>query len=312
MISVSLMKKKSVKTIIVDVLKIFRNSFRNFGTNRPVQLAGTTAYFAIFSTAPIIIIIISVFGYLTGNSAMRGKVFEELEQLIGSSSAKLLQEAISNYKVIENSTVGTIIGIVVFLVSATALFSELQASINYIWRVKVKSTLKVSLLNLLRTRIFSFAVILGLGILLLVSMIIDASIGVLRDFLTTRFSLHFVILAQTINLIFSVGIVAVITAFVYRYLPDVHVNWSAAWFGAAVTSILFAIGRLLIGVMLRNSDMGVVYGAAGSIVILLVWVYLVSLIFYFGVELTHQYSLYFGHDNLPRNYAGTFEIHSVE
>ncbi len=306
------MKKSKVKSVVSDVLKIFKNSFSNFGTNRPVQLAGTTAYFAIFSTAPIIIIIISVFGNITGNTAIREKIFDEMEKMLGSDSTELLQQTIDNYNIVENSTLGTILGIVIFIVSATTLFSQLQNSINFIWRVKVKSSLKVSIVNLLRTRAFSFAVIMGLGFLLLVSLIIDASIGILREFLTSQFTEHFIILAQTINLVISLGVVAVITAFVYRFLPDVHVDWSAAWFGAGVTSLLFALGRLVLSMIIRNTELGVIYGAAGSIVVLLVWVYFVSLIFYFGVELTHQFSLYYGHDNLPRNYAGTFEIYSVE
>ena len=307
-----LMKKNKIKTTLFDVLKIFRNSFSNFGSNRPVQLAGTTAYFAIFSTVPIIIIIISVFGYVIGNSAIREKLFEELEMMMGGDSAELLRNAMDNYRIVENSTLGTITGAVIFLISATALFSELQNSINFIWRVKVKSSLKVSLVNLLRTRAFSFIVILGLGLLLLVSIIVDASIGVLKEILITRFSPDLVILAQTINMIFSLGLITIVTAFVYRFLPDLHVNWSAAWFGAGVTSVFFAVGRLAIGMVLANSHMGAVYGTAGSIVVLLVYVYLVALIFYFGVELTHQFSLYYGHDNLPRNYANSFEIHSVE
>ncbi len=306
------MKKNKVKTLFFDILKVFKNSFFNFGSNRPVQLAGTTAYFGIFSTVPIIIIIISVFGSITGNSAIREKLFTEIEIMLGSDSAKLLQNAMENYNIVENSTIGTIVGAAIFIISATALFTQLQNSINFIWRVKVKTSLKVSIVNLLRTRAFSFVVILGLGLLLLVSLIVDASIGVLKDFLTTRLSEDFVILAQTINLFFSLGIVAVVTAFVYRFLPDMHVYWSAAWFGAGVTSVLFAIGRLVIGMVLANSKMGAVYGTAGSIVVLLVYVFLMAVIFYFGVELTRQFSLYYGHDNLPRSYAGTFEIHSVE
>lgn len=312
MIIISLMKKSKIKTFSLDILKIFSSSFKCFGTNRPVQMAGTTAYFAMFSLAPILIIIISVFGYVTGNVTMRDKVFEELESLMGSDSAGFLKEAITNYNVVENSVIGTIVGIVVFLVSATALFSELQNSINFIWRVKVKSSLKVSVLNLLRTRLFSFAVILGMGFLLLVSILVDASIGILNDFLTDHFNPDFIILAQTVNVFLTLGLIAIVTAFIYRYLPDLHVEWSAAWFGAFITTILFAVGRFAVGQFVSNSNLGVVYGAAGSIVVILVWVYIVSFIFYFGVELTHQFSLYYGHNNLPRNYAGTFEIHSVE
>jgi membrane protein len=306
------MKKNKIKTIFVDLFRIFKNSFKNFGTNRPVQMAGTTAYFAIFSMAPILIIIIAVIGYITGKSTIREKLFEDIEVVLGSDSTVILQEAINNYKVIENSTIGTIVGIIVFIVSATALFTQLQNSINFIWRVKVKSSWKISVINLLRTRLFSFIVILGLGLLFLVSLIVDASIKILRDFLVSQFSSHFIILVESINLIVSLGIVAVVTAFIYRFLPDVHVNWSASWFGAAFTSVFFAIGRIIIGIVLRNSEMGIVYGAAGSFIIILIWIFFVSLIFYFGVELTHQFSRHHAHDNKPRNYAGTFEIHSVE
>jgi membrane protein len=306
------MKKNKIKTIFVDLFRIFKNSFKNFGTNRPVQMAGTTAYFAIFSMAPILIIIIAVIGYITGKSTIREKLFEDIEVVLGSDSTMILQEAINNYRVIENSTLGTIVGIIVFIVSATALFTQLQNSINFIWRVKVKSSLKISVINLLRTRLFSFIVILGLGLLFLVSLIVDASIKILRDFLVSQFSSHFIILVESINLIVSLGIVAVVTAFIYRFLPDVHVNWSASWFGAAFTSVFFAIGRIIIGIVLRNSEMGIVYGAAGSFIIILIWIFFVSLIFYFGVELTHQFSRHHAHDNKPRNYAGTFEIHSVE
>lgn len=306
------MKKNRIKSIFINLFNIFKYAIKNFGSNRPVQMAGTTAYFAIFSLAPIIIIIISVFGYITGISTIREKLFEEIELMIGSESSKLLQDAIKNYNVVENSTIGTIIGIIIFLVSATALFSELQNSINFIWRVKVKSTLKVSLLNVLKTRLFSFAVILGLGFLLLVSMLVDTSINILKDFLVDQFNPDFIIFTQTANLLFSIGLVIIVTAFIYRYLPDLHVEWSAAWFGAIVTSLIFAGSRLAIGAFLSSSNLGVVYGAAGSIVVILVWVYIISFIFYFGVELTHQYSLFYGHNNIPRNYAGTFEIHSVE
>lgn len=306
------MKKKKVKTIFVDLYRIFKKSFANFGSNRPVQMAGTTAYFAIFSLAPVLIIIISVLGIITGKPSIRERIFEEIEMLLGSDSTKFLQEAIGNYQVIENSTIGTIIGIIIFVVSATTLFSELQNSINFIWRVKVKSSFRISVLNLLRTRLFSFIVILGLGLLFLISIIIDASINILRNFLMSQFSPDFVILAESINLVISLGVVAMGTAFIYRYLPDVHVEWSAAWFGAAFTSVFFAIGRLLIGMAITNSGMGIVYGAAGSFIVILIWIYFVSLIFYFGVELTHQYSLHFGHQNMPRSYAGSFEIHSVE
>ncbi len=156
---------------------ILRKSFSHFGANNPVNLAGTTAYFAIFSIAPILVIIVSVFGFFAGDLAMRTKLFAELEVLIGNESTRLLQNAIDNYQITEHSGLGAIIGVVFFLVSATTLFTMLQNSINYIWRIRVKSNLKLSILKLIKDRLLSFGVILSLGFVLLISLIVDASIA---------------------------------------------------------------------------------------------------------------------------------------
>ncbi len=294
-----------------ESFKIFKKSISNYGTNRPVQLAGTTAYFAIFSMAPILIIIISIFGYFTGDAAIRDKLFDELNKLIGADSTEVLRNAIDSYNLAEKSDTGTILGILFFLISATTLFSIMQLSINFIWRVQVKSNFKMGLLNLLKTRILSFGVILCLGFVMLISLIIDASIAFLKDFLNAHLSFNFVVIAQFINVGLSLTVIAAVFALIFRYLPDVHVNWSASWFGAIFSSILFAIGKLLIGIIVGNSSMGVIYGAASSFVVILVWIYFVSIIFYFGVELSRQYSLFYHHKNRPAKFAVPFEIQKL-
>ncbi|MGQ7871186.1 YihY/virulence factor BrkB family protein [Sunxiuqinia sp. sy24] len=305
-----------MKQIVLKKLKstweIFRNAFVHFIANNPVNQAATTAYFAIFSMAPILIIIISVFGYFTGDETMRAKLFEELNVLIGAESTQFLENAIQNYQITENSGIGAIIGILFFLISATTLFSVMQNSINYIWRVKVRSSLKQGALKLAKDRIFSFGVILSLGFVVLVSLIIDASISFLKEFLRTYFSPDFVFLAQFANIVLSLAVITAVFALIYRFLPDVKVKWSAAWHGAIFTAFLFVIGKFIIGLIIGSSNMGAVYGAASSFVIILLWIYFVSLIFYFGVELTHQYSRYYKHDNRPVNYAIPFEINPVE
>ncbi len=305
------MQNKRFKPI-KDTLRIFRKTFVHFGTNNPVNLAGTTAYFAIFSMAPILVIIISVFGFFTGNETMRTKLFEELNVLVGSESTQLLQNAIQNYQITENSGIGAFIGIVFFLISATTLFSVMQNSINFIWRIKVKSNLRQGALKLAKDRVFSFGVILCLGFVVLVSLIIDASISFLKDFLNTYFSPDFVFLAQLANIVLSLAVITAVFALIYRFLPDVKVKWRASWFGAMFTAVLFAVGKFVIGIIIGNSNLGAVYGAASSFVVILVWIYFVSLIFYFGVELTHQYSRFYKHDNRPVNYAVPFEISEVE
>lgn len=305
------MAKKKAKKALKDTFKIFKMTIGNFGTNRPAELAGTTAYFAMFSMIPIIIIIISVFGYLTGDESIRDKLFDELNVMLGTENAKLLQEGIENFKISEKSTIGTVIGVIFFFISATALFSSMQNAINYIWRIRIKSSFRMGLLNLLKTRFLSFGMIITLGFILLISLVVDASIAYLKDYISNKFDINIIFIAQTINLFLSLAIISTLFAFIYRVLPDVHVEWSAAWFGAIITSVLFTISKLIIGLVMGGSNIGGVYGAAGSIVVILVWIYFVSIILYFGVELSRQYSRYHQHANAPAKFAALFEIHQI-
>lgn len=291
---------------------IFRKAFIQFIANNPVNLAATTAYFAIFSLAPILIIIISVFGHFTGDETVSAKLFEELNLFIGPENTQFLAKAIQNYQLKENSGLGAIIGGGFFLISATTLFSVVQDSINYIWRVKVKSKLKQGILILAKYRLFSFGVILCLGFVLLASMLVDAAISLLKDFLKTYFSPDFVFLAHLVNIALSLAIVTSVFALIYRFLPDLKIRWSAAWHGAFFTALLFVIGKSLVGLIISNSNLGAVYGTASSLVIILLWIYFMSLIFYFGVELSRQYSRFHGHNNTPHSYAISFEITPIE
>lgn len=291
--------------------KILKKSLVTFLDDRPIQLAGTTAFFAIFSIAPILIIIISVFGFFTSDVVIRQKLFNELNILVGKESSELLKSAINNYQIVQKSGVGAIIGVVIFLFSATTLFSTLQNSINFIWRIQTKTNLKMGLLNLVKTRILSFGVILSLGFVLLVSLIIDASIAFLKDFLSTYISSELIFIAQIANSLLSFSIITTIFALIYRFLPDVKVRWNASWFAAVFSSVLFTGGKYLIGYIIGNSKLGAVYGAASSFAVILVWIYYVSLIFYFGVEISHQFSLFYHHKNKPMKFAIPFEINKV-
>ena len=306
------MAKNKIVLKFFEAFKIFKKSISNFGSDQPMQMAGTTAYFAIFSMAPILIIIISVFGYFTGDIAIREKLFDEINTLLGTESTRVLKNAIENYNLAQKSGIGAVVGVLFFLISATTLFSIMQNSINYIWRVRVKSNFRMGLLNLAKTRLLSFGVILCLGFVLLVSLIVDASIAFLKDFLSTQFNPDFVIFAQIINMGVSLTIIAAVFALIYRFLPDVEVNWNASWFGAVFTSVLFVVGKIAIGAIIGNSNLGVVYGAASSFIVILIWIYFVSIIFYFGVELTHQYSRFYQHSNKPAKFAVPFEIHKIK
>lgn len=306
------MKKNKLISRVTDTYHIFKNSIQNFGSNNPVVLAGTTAYFATFSMAPIIIIIVSIFGFIVGDFTVREKLFEEINALLGQESTEVLRNAIENYQIAEESTFGTIVGIVFFLIAATTLFSIMQNSIDFIWRVKAKSSLKIGIIKLLKDRVFSFGMILSLGFVLMVSLIIDTLVALLKNFLSTYFSPDFIILAQLINLAISIGVVSAVFAIIYRFLPDVHVKWSASWFGAVFTAILFSLGKYLIGLVIGNSNVGMVYGTIGAFIGILLWIYFASFIFYFGVELSRQFSLFYKHNNKATSLAVPFRISAVE
>jgi membrane protein len=306
------MERKRVIKTLRDSFIILKKAATSFGSNNPVGMAGTTAYFAMFSIAPILIIIISVFGIFAGDVTIQEKLFNELNVLIGRESSRLLKDAIANYKIAENSGIGAVIGGTIFLVSATTLFSIMQNYINYIWRIRVKPKLKQNILKLLKDRIFSFGMILSLGFVLLVSLVVDTAIAFLRDFLSNYFTPDFVVFAQVVNLFVSLAIITSVFAVIYRYLPDVSIKWGAGWFGATFTSVFFFIGKYIIGFIVGKSKLGAVYGAASSFVVILIWIYFVSLIFYFGVEITHQYSKFYKHPNKPLNFAIPFKITQVK
>ncbi|WP_163708182.1 YihY/virulence factor BrkB family protein [Mangrovibacterium lignilyticum] len=306
------MNKYRIQHKMFNLGRIFRKAFVHFMDNRPVELAGTTAYFAIFSVAPILIIVIAVFGYLVGQSTVRDKLFEELTVLVGADSTSLLQDAIDNYRIVENSTIGTIIGLTFFLFFASTLFSVMQDSIDFIWRVKVRANLKMNLMKLAVDRLLSFGVIFSIGFILLVSLVVDAGITFMRDILLRYFPADFLVLVWGANLLLTLGIIMTTFALIFHFLPDVYVRWNASWFGAFFTAILFTLGKIVIGLLIGNSNLGAVYGAASSIVVLLMWIYYSALIFYFGVQLTCEFSRFYKHHNKPKNYAIPFRIHHDE
>jgi membrane protein len=178
--------------------------------------------------------------------------------------------------------------------------------------VKVKSKLKLGVLKVLKDRLFSFGIILSLGFVLLISLIVDVLITTLKEFMASHFSPDFALLAQMSNTIVSFVVITGIFVLIYRFLPDVNVRWSASFFGAIITSVLFSGGKFLIGFILGRSNLGMVYGAASSFIGILVWIYYASLIFYFGVELCRQFSIYYNHENKPVNFAIPFEIKPIE
>jgi membrane protein len=260
--------------------------------------------------APLLIIIISLSGLFLGQEAAQGKIYAQLAKFIGSNTASQLQEMIKNASLTGKSEVAAIIGIVTLLIGATTVFAQIQDSINFIWGLKPKP--KKSWLKFLKNRFLSFSVILGLGFLLLVSLSISALIDGFSNSLKTQFPDVAVVIFYVINVIITLIVTTLIFGAIFKVLPDAKIKWKDVIAGAIATAVLFMLAKFAISFYISKSNVGSTYGAAGSLVILLLWVYFSAIILYFGAEFTKAYAVEFGSEIPPDDYAVTTKTVEVE
>ncbi|WP_345083387.1 YihY/virulence factor BrkB family protein [Nemorincola caseinilytica] len=280
------------------------------GDDKVMKLSGSLAYYTVFSMGPLLVVIISLCSLFFARDAVEGQVYAVLRDFVGSDTALQLQDIIKNAAIGNKSTTAAIIGGVTLLIGATTVFAEIQDSINGIWGLKPKP--KKGLLIMLRNRLMSFSVIIGLGFILLVSLAIT---GVIES-ISTRVQLYFpqvtVVVFYIINLSLSFIISVFIFAVIFKVLPDAHIKWRDVVVGAFATAILFLIGKFGISLYISQTKVGSTYGAAGSLVILLVWVYYSSMILYLGAEFTKAYAIQFGSEIHPNDYAVTTKQVEIE
>lgn len=287
---------------IKDLLVSFKNAGTGFIDDNAFKLSASLSYYTVFSLCPLLIIIISLAGIFYGKEAVQGTLYTELNGLLGSEAAAQIQEIIRNIQQTHSSTIGAIVGSAILFVGATGVFTEMQDSINYIWSVKAKP--KKGWLKFLGNRLLSFSLVLGLGFLLLVSLILNALITLLSERLEMLFSdFNTVYLVYTINSVITVLVITGLFAVIFKILPDAIIAWTDALVGAAVTAILFLLGKFLIGYYIGKSNLGITYGTAASIIIILSWVYYSALILYFGAEFTKSYALQSGSGIRPKDTA---------
>lgn len=283
------------------VFKLVADAGGNFIDDDAFKLSASLSYYTLFALAPVLIIIISLAGIFFGRKAVQGEVYEQLNELIGSDAAIQVQDIIFNIQQTQSTTTGAAIGVAVLLIAATGVFTEMQGSINFIWSVKAKP--KKSWLKFLLNRLLSFSLILGLGFLLLVSLIVNALLTLLSDKLIKFFpnaTLSFFNLLNTaILLVVITGLFTVI----FKVLPDAIISWKDALIGSALTATLFLFGKYLIGLYLGKSNLGIHYGTAASIVIILTWIYYSAMILYYGAEFTKVYALNAGEGIRPKKTA---------
>jgi membrane protein len=273
---------------LFDVLK---ETYNEWSEDKAARLAAALAYYTAFSIAPLLLICIAVAGLVFGREAAQGQVFAQLQGLLGPEAAETIQESIANSQDTGASTLSAIIGLAMLVWSASNVFSQLQDALNTIWEVAPDP--KAGWLATIKRRFMSMTMVLGIGFLLLVSLILTAGIAAVGNFLS-GFLPGGEILWQVVNFLLGFAVVALLFAAIYKVLPDAEIEWSDVWVGAAVTSFLFTVGRILIGLYLGHASVGSTFGAAGSLLVFLVWVYYSAQILFFGAEFTQVYAGRYG------------------
>jgi membrane protein len=289
------------KLTLKGVGKLLKTSFDSFLDHKALKLSASLAYYTVFSIGPMIIIIIYFAGVIYGQEAVRGTIFDELKGLIGNQAAAQIQDMIKNAALSGQGNFAAIIGFITLFIGATGVFAEIQDSINDIWGLKPKP--ETGLLKMLINRLLSFSVVVSLGFILLVSLIINGLIEALMERLQARFPDLTVVMVYIINLLITFSVITSLFTIIFKILPDAFIKWKDVAIGAMVTTVLFMIGKFGITFYISKSAVGSTYGAAGSLVILLLWVYYSSVILYFGAAFTKAYATNYGSHIHPNQYA---------
>lgn len=304
------MKKIFSKQTLKDGFTIFKGALNGFSEDKAMKLSASLAYYTIFSLGPLLLLVISLGGFFLGKEAIQGQVFSEINGLVGNQAAKQIQDMIKSLELSGKTGISIAIGIVTLLIGATSVFGEMQDSINMIWKVKAKP--KRGWVKLLKDRFLSSSLIISLGFLLVVSLLINGAVLAMSDRLKSFFPDITVLIFNVINAAISFIVIAVLFGIIFKVLPDVKIKWRDVRAGAIFTAVLFLIGRVVIGIYIEKSSTGSAYGAAGSLIVILLWVYYTAAILYFGAEFTQAYASFTGAAIEPADYAVHVEQKETE
>jgi membrane protein len=290
--------------------QILKQTFSDFMDDKVLKLSAALSYYTIFSIAPMLIVIITLCEVFLGKDAIEGSIYGQINSFVGNEAALQIQQMIKNAALSGDSTWATTIGIITLIFGATGVFGEIQDSINFIWQLKAKP--KNGIIKILINRLLSFSMVISLGFILLVSLALNGLIELFSTQLARLLPEVTVVLVYVINLALTFAVISLLFAIIFKVLPDARVKWKHVIVGAMTTAVLFMIGKFAIGVYLGASKVGTAYGAAGSIVIILLWVYYSAIILYFGAEFTQVYVQYHGEQIRPNEYAVYYKEVPVE
>ena len=270
---------------------VVRDTVSDWITHNASSLGAALAFYTLFSIAPILVIAMAVAGSVFGPNAAETRVLGEMRELLGDAGANAVQGLLASAHQSGLKGIAAAIGIVTLLVGATSVFGELQNTLDYIWKSPKKTS--VAWWRILRSRILSVGLILGVGFLLMVSLVVSAALAALGAWLGT-FLVQWSVILPALDLVLSLGLTTILFAMIYKYVPREDIAWGDVWIGGLVTACLFTVGKLLIGLYLGRSSLSSAYGAAGSIMVLLLWIYYSAQIFLLGAEFTHVFTYALG------------------
>lgn len=291
----------SIINFFKEAFSLLKETYNNWNEHDPWRMSAVIAYYAIFSLPGLLIVIIKVVGYFIGDKEVSAELDATIREQMGAQAAEQMQTIIDQSNNSEGFTLATIVGIGSLVFGATGVFYHVKESLNTMWEVEVRP--QKAWLKLIKDRLFSFSMVLIIGFLMLMSLVVSSLITFFSDYLNSVFPHYGPMFFTVVNIVVSFIIITVLFALMFKVLPDAKVRWRDVWVGAVVTSILFVIGKTLIGLYLGYSDPGSAYGAAGSIILILLWVSYTSLILFFGAEFTQTYGRRHGMEIIPVEFA---------
>ncbi len=282
--------KKKFK--LKDLPSLIVETYKAWDASNPWRLSAVVAYYSVLSLPGLLIIIINIVGAVWGEDIVQGQLTNEISSALGSDAAESIETMISETLNRDKNLIATIIGFATLLFGATGAFYQLKLSLNEIWNVKANPD--ASWWKLVTDRARSFAFILVIGFLLLISFMVTAGIAALNDYIRTMLPNLLLYVAYFLDFMVSIGIITILFALMFRYLPDIKIKWKTVWKGALITAVLFVIGKSLLGYYFGEANPGSTYGAAGTIVLILLWVSYSCLILFFGAQFTYIYAKKYG------------------
>lgn len=293
-----------MKKRLKDIFTVLKTAFKEWMSKDPFRESAVIAYYSIFSLPGLLVVIVAVAGYFLGRDTVNSHLMMQVTSTFGADTAEQIKNIILKASETKSSLVAAIIGTVTIIVGATGVFAEFQKSLNNIWEVKTDKS-KSGIWSVIRVRIFSFGLIVSIGFILIASLVVSAMLSALGNWLSGHFSDSFYMLLQGINAIVSFIILTGLFALMFKFFPDVKIKWRHVWVGSLVTALLFDIGKFALGLYFGKANPGTGYGAAGSIILIMLWVSYSSMIVFYGAEFTRAYTAQFYGKVFPSEIAKT-------